>query len=246
MAKNKLSKFADMKTYHNVFEYPFGRLEKEPFPYKGKWKEFFGNENPIILELGCGKGEYTIEMGEMYKDKNFIGVDIKGARMWSGATYANKNNMKNIAFLRTEVELIERFFDKNEVDEIWITFCDPQMKKATKRLTSSYFLKRYENILKADGIVHLKTDSPFLYTYTNEIVKANNLDVFCNIDDIYSNCSDDMKTVTGIKTYYEQQWLDRGLKIKYMSFSPKGVDAWVEPEIEIEPDGYRSFGRNRR
>lgn len=246
MSKNKLSKFADMKTYGNVFEYPFGRLQKEPFPLRGCWSEFFGNENPIVLELGCGRGEYTIGMGEMYSDRNFIGVDIKGARMWSGASYADEKNMKNVAFLRTEIELIESFFLPGEVDEIWITFCDPQMKKATKRLTSSYFLKRYDNILKDNGVVHLKTDSPFLYTYTNEIIRVNNLKVFCNIDDIYLKKTDDMPVVTEIKTYYEQQWLQRGLTIKYLSFSPKGVDSWVEPEIDIEPDSYRSFGRNRR
>lgn len=246
MAKNKLSKFADMKTYDNVFEYPFGRLEKEQFPLKGKWCEFFKNDNPIILELGCGRGEYTTGMGEMYPDKNFIGIDIKGARMWAGATYANKNNMQNVAFLRTEIELIENFFSNGEVDEIWITFCDPQIKKATKRLTSSYFLKRYNNILKDSGIVHLKTDSPFLYTYTTEIIKANNLTTYYNISDLYSDANQDMAHVTQIKTYYEQQWLGRGMKIKYISFSPKGIETWVEPEVDIEPDSYRSFGRNRR
>ena len=143
MGKGKLAKFADMERYENVFQYPFSVADNVPFDMKGHWREtYFKNQNPIVLELGCGKGEYTVGLAKMFPDINFIGVDIKGARMWTGATQALSEGLKNVAFLRTNIEIIDRFFSKDEVQEIWLTFSDPQMKNPRKRLTSTYFLDR--------------------------------------------------------------------------------------------------------
>lgn len=243
MGKNKLSKFADMETYANVFQYSFGALQKESFPLKGKWNsEYFKNDYPIVLELGCGKGEYTVGLAKLFPEKNFIGIDIKGARMWTGATQALNENLTNAAFLRTHIELIHHFFIENEVSEIWITFPDPQMSKTNKRLTSTRFMKLYSQILANEGIIHLKTDSNFLYTYTKAMVEENNLTVLTDTDDLYQSGIDDK--ILNIQTFYEQQWRSRGLNIKYIKFvCPKHHD-WSEPEIEIEKDDYRSFGRN--
>ena len=185
MGKNKLSKFADMKEYPHVFECPlYYKNEQPPFALRGRWREgFFHNANPIVLELGCGKGEYTVGLAERYPERNFIGVDIKGARMWSGATEALEKGLTNVAFLRTSIEGIDKFFATGEVEQIWITFPDPQMKKYTKRLTSTPFLLRYCRILVPDGIIHLKTDSPFLYTYTDALLTKNQLPVEVNTTD---------------------------------------------------------------
>ena len=233
-----------MDGYAHVFQYPYGRLKDEGFPLKGKWSsDFFGNNNPIVLELGCGKGEYTVGLGGLFPDKNFIGVDIKGARMWSGAKEALEKEMGNIAFLRTNIELIDRFFAPGEVAEIWLTFPDPQMKKATKRLTSTRFLQLYRTILAADGLIHLKTDSPFLYTYTDELVKVNDFPVKVNVADLYNSGRTD--EILSIKTFYEQQWIGRSFSIKYLQFVCQEREQYIEPEIKIEPDSYRSFGRNR-
>ncbi|MDD2243807.1 MAG: tRNA (guanosine(46)-N7)-methyltransferase TrmB [Dysgonamonadaceae bacterium] len=242
MGKNKLAKFADMKTYSNVFQYTFGTLQKEEFPLKGKWNNYFNNDNPIVLELGCGKGEYTVGLAKLYPEKNFIGIDIKGARMWKGATEALENDMTNVAFLRTQIELINHFFDQNEVAEIWITFPDPQMKKTNKRLTSTQFMKRYSQILKTDGIIHLKSDSNFLYVYTKAMIEENGLNVLFDTDNLYNSGIDD--PILQIQTFYEQQWRSRGLDIRYIKFICPKKDEWIEPDIEIEPDSYRSYGRN--
>ena len=180
----------------------------------------------------------------MYPNKNFIGVDIKGARMWTGATDSLREGMTNVAFLRTNIEIIDRFFGEGEVDEIWITFPDPQMKKVTKRLTSTAFMRRYASFLKADGIIHLKTDSNFLYTYTDALVKVNNLPVEVNTTDLYNDGQAD--EILSIRTYYEQQWLDRGLSIKYLKFRLIPGQELQEPEIEIELDDYRSYNRSKR
>ncbi|MBO4965007.1 MAG: tRNA (guanosine(46)-N7)-methyltransferase TrmB [Muribaculaceae bacterium] len=243
MGKNKLKKFADMETYASVFQYPWARLQKEEFPLRGKWhKEYFHNENPIVLELGCGKGEYTVGLAERYNDKNYIGVDIKGARIWSGATDAEKRGMMNVAFIRTEIESIQKFFAPGEVSEIWITFPDPQMHKVRKRLTSSRFLMLYREILRGDGMIHLKTDSPFLYEFTSRLVKENALPVLRDSDDLYGSGMAD--SVTSIKTYYEQQWLSRGKKIKLISFTLPSEGNLSDPEEEdIERDDYRSYPR---
>ncbi|MDY3914712.1 MAG: tRNA (guanosine(46)-N7)-methyltransferase TrmB [Phocaeicola sp.] len=245
MGKGKLSKFADMASYPHVFEYPYSVAENVPFSMKGKWKsDFFRNDNPIVLELGCGRGEYTVGLAEKFPDKNFIGVDIKGARMWSGATEALQKEMKNVAFLRTNIEIIDRFFDTNEIDEIWLTFSDPQMKKATKRLTSTYFMERYRRFLVPDGLIHLKTDSPFMFTYTHHMIAENAFPVELETEDLYqSGLAND---ILSIRTYYEQQWIDRGLSIKYIKFRLPQTGSLREPDVEIELDEYRSYNRSKR
>lgn len=243
MGKNKLTKFAEMASYSNVFQYPFEKLKNGLFPLKGRWnEEYFRNENPIVLELGCGKGEYTVELAKLFPEKNFIGIDIKGARMWSGATEAIRQNLKNVAFLRTHIELICHFFAEKEISEIWITFPDPQMNKVNKRLTSTRFMREYSRLLNENGIVHLKTDSNFLYTYTKEVIHANHLDVYFETDDLYR--SEWQDPILQIQTFYEQQWRARGLNIKYIKFACPPKNEWTEPDIEIEKDDYRSFGRN--
>ncbi len=233
-----------MAAYPHVFEYPYSAVDDIPFAMKGNWnRDFFRNDNPIVLELGCGRGEYTVGLARRYADKNFIGVDIKGARMWTGATEALKEGLKNVAFLRTNIEIIDRFFAPGEVSEIWLTFSDPQMKKATKRLTSTYFMERYRKFLIPDGIIHLKTDSNFMFTYTRCMVEANRLPVEYQTDDLYhSGIDEDLS----IRTYYEQQWLDRGLSIKYIKFRLPKEGELHEPEVEIELDDYRSYNRSKR
>lgn len=245
MGKGKLEKFADMANYPHVFEYPYSVADNVPFEMKGQWnKAFFKNDNPIVLELGCGRGEYTVGLGKRFKDKNFIGIDIKGARMWTGATEALKDEMTNVAFLRTNIEIIDRFFAAGEISEIWLTFSDPQMKKATKRLTSTYFMNRYRNFLKADGLIHVKTDSQFMYTYTKCMLEENKIPVEFITEDLYhSGLADD---ILSIKTYYEQQWLDRGLDIKYIKFRLPQEGELTEPDVEIELDPYRSYNRSKR
>lgn len=245
MAKNKLQKFADMETYSHVFQYPFAVLKEKGFDMRGKWNEaFFHNENPIVLELGCGKGEYAVGLARRYPNKNFIGVDIKGARMWSGASQAQEEGINNVAFLRTHIELITHFFAPSEVSEIWITFPDPQMKKTRKRLTSTRMIELYREILAENGIIHLKSDSPFLYTYTRAMVQENHFPVLVDTDDLYHSGIDD--DILSIKTFYEQQWLERGKSIKYIKFVCEPRDTLIEPDIEIELDDYRSFNRSKR
>lgn len=244
MGKNKLAKFANMEEYPHVFQYPFAVLQEKGFEMKGRWNEmFFKNDNPIILELGCGKGEYTVGLAKLFADKNFIGIDIKGARMWTGAKQALEEELPNVAFLRTHIELINHFFGENEISEIWITFPDPQMNKVNKRMTSTRFMKLYQQLLGPKGIIHLKTDSNFMFTYTSEMVKVNNLPVLFQSNDLYHSGLDDK--ILGIQTFYEQQWIARGLNIKYIKFEcPKNYITWIEPDIEIEKDDYRSFGRS--
>lgn len=245
MGKGKLAKFADMASYPHVFEYPYSVVDDVPFDMKGNWnRDFFKNDNPIVLELGCGRGEYTVGLARRYADKNFIGVDIKGARMWTGATEALNEGLKNAAFLRTNIEIIDRFFAPGEVSEIWLTFSDPQMKKATKRLTSTYFMERYRRFLVPGGVIHLKTDSNFMFTYTKYMIEANRLLVEFITDDLYHSGMDD--DILSIRTYYEQQWLDRGLNIKYIKFRLPHEGVLQEPDVEIELDDYRSYNRSKR
>lgn len=244
MGKGKLQKFAAIASFSHVFERTFEQLEESPFELKGTWrKDFFKNDHPIVLELGCGKGEYAVELGKHFPDKNFIGVDIKGARLFTGAKQALDADLKNVAFIRSRIELIERFFAADEVDEIWITFPDPQMKKTRKRLTATNFIEKYREFLKADGLIHLKTDSDFLYNYTEALLQENNFEVTENIEDIYAQ--DEVSELLSIKTHYELQWLGRGKLIKYLCFRPH-QDNLIEPEVDIEFDDYRSYGRNRR
>ena len=252
MSKGKLAKFADMETYENVFQYPYSVVELVPFEMQGHWHEqYFHNNNPIVLELGCGKGEYTVGLAKRYPHMNFIGVDIKGARMWTGATQAIKEGMKNVAFLRTNIEIIDRFFAPDEVQEIWLTFSDPQMKNPRKRLTSTFFMNRYRRFLIDKGIIHLKTDSNFLFTYTTYMVEKNHLPLVLSTSDLYAENSEnsdysEYSEAASIQTYYEQMWIDRGLNIKYMKFHLPHEGELVEPDIEIPLDDYRSYRRDKR
>lgn len=234
-----------MEDFPNVFQYPFSILQEKGFEMKGRWNElFFKNDNPIVLELGCGKGEYTVGLGKLFPDKNFIGIDIKGARMWTGAKQSIEEGMTNVAFLRTHIELLVNFFAPEEVSEIWITFPDPQMNKVNKRMTSTRFIKLYRNILNAEGIIHLKTDSNFMFTYTSEMVRVNKFPVLTETKDLYHSGIDD--EILSIQTFYEQQWLERGLNIKYLKFIPEEREEYIEPDVEIEMDPYRSFNRSKR
>ena len=249
MGKRKLAKFAEMETFSNVFQYPFSVVDNVPFEMKGHWREqYFKNNHPVVLELGCGKGEYTVELARLYPEMNFIGVDIKGARMWTGAKQALEAGLKNVAFLRTNIEIIDRFFAESEVQEIWLTFSDPQMKNAHKRLTSTFFLNRYRKFLVDGGIVHLKTDSNFLFTYTTCMVKENKLPVVFSTEDLYHTEGLDEEThkILSIQTYYESMWIERGLNIRYMKFLLPQQGELVEPEVDIPLDDYRSYHRPKR
>ena len=238
-----------METFKNVFQYPYSVMENVPFEMKGKWREeYFHNDNPIVLELGCGKGEYTVGLARMFPGLNFIGVDIKGARMHTGAKQALEEELSNAAFLRTNIEIIDRFFDLGEVQEIWLTFSDPQMKNPRKRLSSTFFMQRYRRFLTDGGTIHLKTDSNFLFTYTTYMVERNRLPVLFRTEDLYHTDGLDPQTSTilGIQTYYESQWIERGLNIKYMKFSLPREGELTEPDIEIPLDDYRSYKRPKR
>ena len=247
-----------METFKNVFQYPYGVISEVPFEMRGYWREqYFHNDNPIVLELGCGKGEYTVGLARVYPNINFIGVDIKGARIYTGAKQALEEGLDNVAFLRTSIEIIDRFFSEDEVQEIWLTFSDPQMKNVHKRLTSTFFMNRYRRFLIDGGIVHLKTDSNFLFTYTTYMVNVNQLPVLFRTEDLYGNelsegrvaenqMDEKTREILGIHTYYENQWIERGLNIKYMKFQLPREGELVEPDVEIKLDDYRSFKRTKR
>jgi tRNA (guanine-N7-)-methyltransferase len=211
MAQKKLKRFGEIKAFSNVLEYPENM--------KGKWFEFFKNENPIVLELACGKGEYTTGLAELYPGKNFIGIDIKGNRIWVGAKYAINNHLSNVAFLRTQIDKINNYFSAKEVEGIWITFPDPQLRlsKAKKRLTHPKFLRLYQQILKPGGKIHLKTDSPDLYNFTKMVIKLYDLQVISDVDNIDSpeDISDELK----IKTHYESLDIARSNCIFYLCFT---------------------------
>lgn len=244
-----MAKFADMAKYENVFQYPYSVVEHVPFDMKGHWRDmYFHNDNPIVLELGCGRGEYTVGLARLYPDVNFIGVDIKGARMWAGATQALAEKLGNVAFLRTNIEIIDRFFDAGEVQEIWLTFSDPQMKNVRKRLTGTAFMERYRRFLVDGGLVHVKTDSNFLFTYTSLMVEHNNLPVLFRTEDLYhtEGIDEDTRRILSIQTYYESQWIERGLDIRYMKFRLPSSGCLSEPDVEIPVDDYRSYKRTNR
>lgn len=279
MGHGKLRKFAEMETMSNVVQAPLNARvsplslneempqanfqktwDKYSSPMKGNWAAFFNNlkgspsdstcnSRPLVLELGCGRGEYTIGLARRFPDTNFLGVDIKGARMWHGAREAASEGLTNAAFLRTRIEFIDRFFDCGEVSEIWLTFSDPQMKKPTKRLTSTTFLERYRRIMPDGGLIHLKTDSQFLFDYTRALLQANNIKPEASIDDIHAsslNENDELALLRDVRTYYEEMWLQRGISVKYLRFRLPQTETLVEPDVEIPLDNYRSYNRHKR
>ncbi len=218
-SKNKLKRFKENETFVNVFQPTREEIVDVDFSLKGKWATFFENNNPIVLELGCGKGEYTIGLARRNPNKNYIGIDIKGARFWRGAKTAIEEDIKNATFLRTQIELIDKLFAKGEVSEIWITFPDPQIKyKRTKhRLTNEAFLDKYRQILKPDGIVNLKTDSEFMHGYTLGLLHGKGLEVIYANHNVYKN-EGSPKEVIEIQTFYENQYLEKGKPITYIQF----------------------------
>ncbi len=208
-----------MKTFDNVFQPDFEEVFTKDFKYKSHWaSRYFKNNHPIILELGCGKGEYTIGLAERFPQVNFIGIDIKGERIWTGAKKAYLEKIPNVAFIRTRIEFINSFFGQDEVDEIWLTFPDPQLKKQRnkKRLTTARFLTLYRKFLKDNGIIHLKTDSPILFEYTLELARLNQLTIEHETNDLYGD--ENPELVYGIKTFYEKQFIVEGFKIHYLKF----------------------------
>lgn len=222
----KLEKFEDFKSFSNCTFLPFEKIS-EGHPLKGKWRtEQFHNGNPIVLELGCGKGEYTVGLAKNNPDKNYIGVDIKGNRIWTGAREALDKKMQNVAFIRTRIDFIEHCFDKDEVDEIWITFPDPQPNKPRerKRLTNPLFLNRYFKFLKPGGLIHLKTDNTGFYEYTLEVVADQGLELIWSTADLYENNPSGQRELTEIQTYYENLFSSKGEKIKYCCFRRKSAE----------------------
>jgi len=222
-SKNKLKRFRENETFNNVLQPTREEAVSGSFPLKGKWNsDFFKNDNPIVLELGCGKGEYSVGLAERYPNKNFIGIDIKGARFWRGAKTAVEAGMRNVGFLRTQIELINHFFAEGEVSEIWITFPDPQIKyKRTKhRMTNSAFLQLYKKILKPDGLMHLKTDSEFMHGYTLGLLHGEGHNVLYANHNVYRN-EGAPEVVTSIQTFYEKQYLELGKPITYIQFKIK-------------------------
>ena len=227
MSKNKLEKFAELKKFKNVIQPNIKGTYSVDFELKGKWNEnYFENNNPITLELGCGKAEYTIFLSQKYKNQNFIAVDIKGARIWKGAKEALEKNLNNTVFLRTRIDLINAFFDKNEVNEIWIPFPDPQAKKQNKRLTSPHFLNLYKKFITKDCIIHLKTDSFPLYEYTLEMLEYNKIKPIIHSNDLYSSIINE--DLTEVKTFYEKQFISQGKKITYIKFRINNIDKLID------------------
>lgn len=219
MGKNKLARWAELKSFSNVIDPENDIRLGEDHPVKGTWgKEIFRNDNPLILELGCGKGEYTIGLSDRFQGNNYVGVDIKGARMWRGARTANERKISNTAFLRTRIEFIKSFFDTDEVDEIWLTFPDPHSEKrnSNKRLTCPWFLNNYRSFLKDNGTIHLKTDNTELYHYTKKLAERNELTIITATTDLHSEKAGD--EILSIRTHYENLFLKKGLKICYLSF----------------------------
>ena len=229
MGHHKLQRFAENLTFPNLFQVGFDQLEQVGFALKGHWAEHFGNDNPITLELGCGKGDYTLALARIHPDRNYIGVDIKGARLWRGAKTAVEEPLKNVAFIRTRIELIDRFFAEGEVNEIWLTFCDPQLKKPNKRLTSPRFLDTYSHFLAPQSTMHLKTDSPELYDYTlNEVLPTRDVEIIANTADLYNEgqvlptTHYPLPTILSeaklTQTFYEKMFLAEGKPITYIQW----------------------------
>lgn len=247
MGKDKLRKFKENETFRCLLQPSTAEVLGKDHPIKGNWCErMFGNSNPIVVELGCGKGEYTVDLAQRNPAFDYVGVDIKGARLWKGAKYATEYNLGNVAFLRTRIEFIGSLFAPDEVSEIWITFADPQLKKPKKRLTSPLFLERYRNFLKKGGIVHLKTDSRLLHEYTRAVVEQNGLKMLACATDIYgadreklygtpleSICGRDaVDALFQVQTFYESQYLAQGIPITYMSFLIDHEGPYAAPDFD--------------
>jgi tRNA (guanine-N(7)-)-methyltransferase len=218
VGKNKLARWTELGSYDNVIQPEIGEVAGKDHPIKGRWnQELFKNKNPIVLELGCGKGEYTVGLANSFPDNNYIGIDIKGARMWRGAKTAYEQNLPNVAFLRTRIEFINSFFSADEIDEIWITFPDPHPggRNSNKRLTSPWFLNSYRHFLKDKGLIHLKTDNKEFYEFTIKVLSYNNLETILSTNDLYS---EKIENILSIRTHYEKIFLDAGLKINYLTF----------------------------
>ena len=221
MGKDKLKKFSELNTFTNVLQPSLNEIQPA-HKIKGKWNLEFKNDNPIVLELGCGKGEYTIGLAKRNPDTNFIGVDIKGARIWKGAKTMNDQKIENVRFLRTKIDFIEHFFSKDEVSDIWLTFSDPQPKRPRKRLTSPLFIERYKKFLCPNGTIHLKTDSNLLYNYTLDEIKENNYTIIEKSTNIYNEliprATKKLQETLSIQTFYESLWLKKNKTIKYIAF----------------------------
>lgn len=254
MGHGKLRKFADNETFDCLLQPSSAELLSDGYfalkdhPIKGNWNtEMFHNPNPIVLELGCGKGEYTIDLAKRKPECNYIGVDIKGARLWKGAKEATRENYPNVAFLRTRIEFINSFFAPGEVSQIWLTFSDPQMKSENSRLSSPLFLERYRKMLVKGGVVHLKTDSRFLFEYTKAVVEQNNLRMLACTDDLYGSERLPEPALYEVQTFYEKMFLEQGYKITYLSFVIDREGDYIYPEFDAkhwrEIEGpRRSFG----
>lgn len=268
MGHDKLRKFKENESFScllqpesvEVLDVRDGIFGVRPHAIKGRWNvDMFKQDRPVVVELGCGRGEYTVDLGKRNPDFNYIGVDIKGARLWKGAKYATENQMGNVAFLRTRIEFIEAFFAPEEVSEIWLTFSDPQLKSENNRLTSPLFLERYRKFLKPGGIVHLKTDSQFLHQYSKAVAKANGLEILACTDDLYgagkaglyesgiaSVCGKDaVDALFEVQTYYERMFLEMGLKITYLSFRIDHEGRFVYPE-DFDSDYWKAVEGKRR
>ena len=242
MGHDKLRKFAENETFSCLLQPSAQELLADGYfnlrdhTVKGRWNERFGNSNPIVLELGCGKGEYTIALAERDPGRNYIGVDIKGARLWKGAKYATEHALPNVAFLRTRVEFITAFFAPGEVSEVWLTFSDPQYRSENSRLCSPLFLERYRSFLKPGGIVHLKTDSRFLHEYARAVCAANDLKVLSCTQDLYNQQVEVQPVVKEVQTFYEHLFLEQGYPITYLSFVIDHEGAYVSPSDPEEFD----------
>ena len=248
----KLEKFRQNATFKCLFQPRMEEVFRRDYRLKGKWhQEVFNNSNPITLELGCGKGEYTVSLAKMYPNRNFIGIDIKGARLWKGARQVEETGLQNVRFIRTNIDFIQWLFGPDEIDSIWITFADPQLRSPRKRLTGTMFLERYRMFLKRDGVINLKTDSRLLHEYTYALAQQNGLEILCRSTDIYGEDNQafplELKTV---QTFYEQHFLKMGLPITYLCFKLGDACGFVEPEwdsaywLERENEG-RTLGRIR-
>lgn len=257
MGHDKLRKFAENETFPCLLQPSAEELLSDGYfnlrdhERKGHWKEYFGNDGDIVLELGCGKGEYTIDLALRDPSKNYIGVDIKGARLWKGAKYATQNDLRNVAFLRTRIEFITAFFAPGEISEIWLTFSDPQVRSENSRLSSPVFLERYSHFLSEDGTVHLKTDSRFLHEYTKSVCEANSLEILSCCTDLYGEDVPGVPAVAReVQTFYEKIFLEQGYRITYLAFRPGGKNVFVSP-ADFDPDYWRAvegprqlFGRD--